>query len=251
MRTRTPYGWIPILVLLPLALPPVSDAGGQTGETSLRGRVISASDREPLANVEVALAHASRTTLTDEDGAFVLQDVPAGAALLQVHLLGRTSEAVEVEVAAGRPTTLLLVLDTHVVPLPGITVRVERRGAVGKLAGFHRRMGREHGQFITREEIEERDPLRTSDLVRLVPGLMLARRAPGPPSVRTSRHPQGCRIQYWLDGIPVPGFELDYVPPQDIDGIEIYRGISEVPARFRRPETCAAVVIWTRDPGAP
>lgn len=143
-----------------------------------------------------------------------------------------------------------------------LDVTVRRPPVRGKLAGFYRRMERGAGSYVTREEIEERDPFRLTDVVQLVPGFTTARYADGSGRREgridrsvTFHELQGCRIQYWLDGMPIPkvtGFDLDDVPPRDVAGIEVYRGASETPARFqRRGSTCGVVVIWTRDPSMP
>ena len=61
----------------------------------------------------------------------------------------------------------------------------------------------------------------------------------------------GCVLQYYVDGLFMsPGsFSVDDIVPADLEAIEIFRGPSEVPARFRGRETgCGLVVIWTREP---
>ena len=41
------------------------------------------------------------------------------------------------------------------------------------------------------------------------------------------------------------GEMLDRVSPQDIEMIEVYRGVAEIPARYK-DDSCAAIAIWTR-----
>lgn len=161
-------------------------------------------------------------------------------------------------VRAG-PERPRLPADSAVVELAPLDVRVSPRPRRAKMAGFHRRRSRGPGEFITRGEIERRDPTRLSDMLRLRAGVGTARRGDGSGrgTVVMRRSAAmgsygGCRVRYWIDGAPLPAssrFALDELPPRDVQGIEIYRGPSEIPARFnRRGSQCGVVVVWTRDP---
>ena len=60
-----------------------------------------------------------------------------------------------------------------------------------------------------------------------------------------------CQPYYIIDGQYQPGFELDLIPPNDIEGIELYKGSSETPPQFNRMNAvCGVIVVWTRDPEA-
>lgn len=149
--------------------------------------------------------------------------------------------------------------DSVIYEVRSLDVSVRYRPVRGKLAGFYRRLHRGAGRYITREQIEDRDPFRLTDLVHLVPGFQTVEFGDGSGRrhARIGRSQvleslQRCSVQYWLDGTPIPprtGFELDAVSPRDVAGIEVYRGASETPARFQRQGAmCGVVVIWTRDP---
>lgn len=164
--------------------------------------------------------------------------------------------------AVPRPALADSVARPAPIPLPPLTVRADRSRGSGKLRGFERRRVRHPaGVFVGRAEIERRDPRRTSDLLRGVAGVTPGR-APagvGRPRLRMDRTPvrpgrRPCRVRYFVDGIPLPkdgGFRVDDLPPEDVEAVEVYRGVSEVPPRFqRRGDRCGVVVIWTRAPGA-
>jgi hypothetical protein len=58
-----------------------------------------------------------------------------------------------------------------------------------------------------------------------------------------------CDTQFFLDGAAMAADPavLDNLSPQNIEGIEIYRGASETPSEFDFGRTsCGAIVIWTR-----
>lgn len=144
--------------------------------------------------------------------------------------------------------------------LPGLEVEARRGRRPGKMVGFHRRR-RHHpaGIFVVREEIERRDPRQVSDLLRGIAGVTPTRRPAGTADRRirmdrTARLPgrPGCRVRFFVDGAPLPkdgAFRVDGIPPEDVQGIEVYRGVSEVPSRFRRQgDRCGVVVVWTREP---
>ena len=56
-----------------------------------------------------------------------------------------------------------------------------------------------------------------------------------------------CPIQYYVDGVATTGLNIDDVLPRDVEGLEIYRGSSEIPPSFNRGTAlCGVIVIWTR-----
>lgn len=239
---------IPLLALLGLGVVPPIVAQAPTA--ALSGRVTDRVTERPVEGARVWVVGSDLQTWTDTEGRFSLRRVPAGLRFLRVDFLGTVSRGLRVRLHEGREHAVAFRVDVGVVPLPPLRVAVEGP-PVGKLAGFHHRRERGLGVFFTREEIQRRAPLETSDLFRTVPGIRVGpheaiRRTP----TAFTRGPRSCAVEYFLDGVPVPGFHVDDVPPEDIDGIEVYRGPSEVPPAFRRRLTCAAVVIWTRDPGS-
>ncbi len=152
--------------------------------------------------------------------------------------------------------------DSAVVRLEPLDVRVGPPSRRGKMTGFHRRRSRGAGEFITRRDIERRDPMRLSDMVHVRAGVGTVPYGDGSGRrhVRMTRaalqeDTDRCRVQYWIDGVPFRGvnrFELDELSPADVQGIEIYRGPSEIPPRFnRRGSSCGVVAVWTRDPMEP
>jgi hypothetical protein len=55
----------------------------------------------------------------------------------------------------------------------------------------------------------------------------------------------------WIDGQRAPGMEIDEIPLNDIEGIELYNGPSTTPAEFWQANgsQCGTIVVWTRLPG--
>jgi hypothetical protein len=60
-----------------------------------------------------------------------------------------------------------------------------------------------------------------------------------------------CTVSMYVDGQPYPNGNVDDFPPLSIEGIEVYKSASEIPAAFRtRDAMCGLIAIWTRDPDA-
>lgn len=229
---------------------------------SLEGRVIDARTDRPIVGATVTAINAGSEvaeTVTDPEGRFLFAELKPGEHTIRLRFGGRPVEPWTIRLPAGHHTEILasVVLDdatrtegAPVAELPPLEVQIEGESRPGKLRGFYERRGRAHGHFISAPEIRERAPLRTSDLMRGVPGLIVTRDPGGRPGIRIARS-RGCAVEFYVDGAPAPGLSIDDIPPGDIDGLEIYRAVSEVPVQYRRPTTCAAILIWTRNPGGP
>jgi outer membrane receptor protein involved in Fe transport len=86
-------------------------------------------------------------------------------------------------------------------------------------------------------------------MFRATPGVVVRGSGYGGYALRMTRGM--CQPHYIIDGQYQPGFELDLIPPADIEGIELYRGSSETPPQFNLMNAmCGVVVVWTRDPEA-
>ncbi|MFW6191924.1 MAG: hypothetical protein ACOC83_00445 [Gemmatimonadota bacterium] len=212
----------------------------------LAGLVVAGPDELPLAGAEVRIVAGSASAVTDSAGRFFLVTPPAPRIFLVVTHDGLRAGPVDVELPPEGPVRLRIAPDA--VPLPTIDVAVERRPAAdGRLAGFHRRLRRGHGHFVTREQIDRGNPSRLSHMFRQLPGLTVVRQEFGGTIV--SDRPD-CRLEFFVDGMRSSFLRIDALRPGDVAGIEVYHGTSRVPPRFVRHDYCGAVVVWTRVPGS-
>lgn len=239
---------------------------------SLGGVVVEAASRVPISGATVRVAGAEETVVTDGEGRFILYELLPGRRMLVVSYLGQATRPravqlvgdrhAEIEVTVelaeftgGRPSSEGLPDRDAVIPLEDLDVDVEGTIPIGKLHGFYSRMEDGDGVFIDREEILERDPSRPSDLLREVAGIRINPSTFERESVIPTRGRQGqfrsCDLLYFLDGLEVPGFDVDDIPTRDLAGIEIYRSLAEIPPQFRRRGICAVILLWTRDPSIP
>ncbi len=233
-----------------------------TSLASLGGRIVDAGSGKAVAGASVRVVGSDGIAVTDREGTFILYALRPGQAIIQILFRGRPVEPRSVDLDAGRHTEVRITLSVprgeaapagpdpgSVLELEPLEVVVRREAPVGKLRGFYQRREIGLGTFITRDEIRARAPFQTSDLLRSLPGVFVSRADFDRPRLRLSGG--RCEVDYFLDGVPAYGLSIDDITPDDIDGIELYRGPAEVPIAYRQATTCAAVLIWTRDPGRP
>ena len=148
-------------------------------------------------------------------------------------------------------------LASQVALLAVVLEAVEVAGNKGSgIPGFDRRKKSGFGTYITREDIEKRGAINTSDLFRTIPGVQVMWNGTGY-TVQMTRSSAGyCPVQYYIDGAPflsTGGDDMDQiVQPQDIQAIEVYKGPTETPAEFQGggSAACGTIVIWTRRGGS-
>ncbi len=114
--------WTALLFLLAMGQPPAArpDSIGE-----VRGRVIDAESRAPVAAAAVVVRGTRIGTLTGADGRYVLSGVPAGRPTLVVSRVGYTPATREVTVAAGERTTLDVALTAGGTQLTTVRVAAE------------------------------------------------------------------------------------------------------------------------------
>jgi hypothetical protein len=218
----------------------------------------------PLPGVELTIANTTLRVVTNDSGEFLFDLPPTGRLRVSARHLGFKPADKGLKLDAGDAKQLDFELEG--VPEQLDSVLVLGRGGGGRLAEFWNRRMVGVGAFITRADIERRKPYRTSDLLRTIsgvhmtggsdgldrPNIQMGRNAPSPVA-RNGTQALGadCRVNYYLDGMWLsPGtFHLDDIAPSSVEAVEIFRGPSEVPAKFRQRETaCGLIVIWTREP---
>ena len=126
---------------------------------------------------------------------------------------------------------------------------VGHRNLTGRMAGFYQRKDRGMGHYVTRDEIERRNPPNLTDMFRMIPGARVDSRG-GRNQIRF-RGSQ-CAPLTWLDGTPLFAgeFDLDAISPRSVEGMEIYSGPSSVPTEFLGTRaissSCGTILLWSR-----
>jgi hypothetical protein len=118
------------------------------------------------------------------------------------------------------------------------------------LRDFQERRTQGRGQFYTHDQIVARNTLRTSEVLRGARGVRLQRLRSGGNGVRFASYSKNpnCIPNLWLDGQLVRDMEVDDVPANQIEAMELYESWASTPAAFSQGATlpCGTIVIWTR-----
>jgi hypothetical protein len=274
----------PLLMALAATLLATGMAHAQaqgTRTTVVIGRVVDDETEQAIAGARVKLLRESgaliRTTVTNPDGFFRFELSDGGWHRLSADRIG-FQEAVSPAFSVERrhETTVEIRLAADAILLAPLEI-VARRAAQGNptLSGFYYRMERGLGHFISREDIARRGASHVVDLLVSAPGVRIqrARRGGGWTVYMSRALPAvgGCPTQVFIDGMlmnrrlasvnrdalgqPISvdfvedvDFSIDeLVSPTIIEGIEVYHGLSGVPAEFVNADSrCGVVLIWTR-----
>jgi hypothetical protein len=174
-----------VIALAGIAIPAQLSAQTMGG---LHGRVLDMMTDVAVAAARVELLDSRQrrvaTALSDSAGAFRVPSVRPGEYVLRAEALGyRAVTTPTVQVAAEEATEVIVRLGVDVVSLAPLEILARPQpvhreiGVVGFMERGERRMG---GVFIMREEIEERQPDRVSELLRMAGGFTILDGRRGP-----------------------------------------------------------------------
>ncbi|MFV2074347.1 MAG: carboxypeptidase-like regulatory domain-containing protein, partial [Thermoanaerobaculales bacterium] len=257
-------------------------------QPALVGEVLQLGTRVPLEGASVELVDSTGAsvarTLSGADGAFRIVLDEGGTLRVRIERLGYASalsEPLDLTNGARRVEVLLpeepIEIDPIVVVVEGRVDKLEREG-------FYARALTRPGVFMRRDDVDALDPVRTSDLLGRAPGVLVRSFSSLRPRVvfRMLALTEGeqCWASLFIDGelvqvggvrneAPRPGEESqqgvvkiwplddeipksvdEFVRPQEIEAVEMYRRPELVPQRFvGLGARCGAIVIWTREAG--
>jgi hypothetical protein len=195
----------------------------------------------PIGGAEIRLFGVNLVVTSAPDGTFSFGRVKAGKYQMMFRKIGFTGEMAEVDVLGSDTTSVAMQLERIITQLG--TVTVVDSGAKGKAAanGFNERKLSgiaPQRQFVTAADIDRLKPVRMVDLLN-----------------RMSDRARACMNgTIYLDGLQLSNNGvalLNSLQPSEIEGVEVYAGPGQIPARFNatasngRPPGCI-VVIWTK-----
>lgn len=251
MRSHTPS-----IALVLVAAAAASAAPRPLAAQVVVGIVIEHTTGDPMPDVAVQLlepeGRAVATTLSDGDGRFRLAAPRAGVWRIAAERVGYgRAEADSLDVPERGTLNVEIRMAVQPVALDSaIIVTAESSFANAEIEGFHQRrvQGSGFGHFIYGEAIRRGSGGRPTDLLRSVPGVRINSNRYGTGSIIHMR--AGCVPALFVDGMEINRFSsaesLDhYLSVQDIEGIEVYRGIPPG-VRFFDRRGCGVVLVWTR-----
>ncbi len=223
----------------------VRELQAQSPTAYVVGGVVTDNNHTPIPSAELTLTRKGqrpREARTGKDGRFVFADVGAGAASVTARRLGYKALTIDVDVTALTIATPMgFALDVVATELDPVAISM----ASHRLRDFNvHKANPSFGRFFGQAEIEKRRPTHVTDLFRTVPGVALT--AAGIGNMVKLR---GCKPTVWVDGIRLPGAEVDeVVNAPDIAGIELYTSWAGLPAEYKDQETqaCGVIVLWSK-----
>jgi hypothetical protein len=96
----------------------------RSGTGTLVGLAVDLEDQGPLEGVHVVLEDLDVGTFTDENGRFLLGEIPLGRHILRAEMLGRHSVIDTIRIRPDRPLQMEIRLPPEALEVPGITVEV-------------------------------------------------------------------------------------------------------------------------------
>jgi hypothetical protein len=194
---------------------------------------------------------------TDTKGSFRLFTPELDTATIAIRRPGFSPIEALISARNRQWDTVVVELEQLSQRLPGVRVEDVRDMKREGLKGFEERVNKGvSGLFITRSDIVERNSIRLSDVLQTRRGISLVKIGSNRYGVRFATY-QGtrgaaCIPDMWVDGQRARGMEIDDLPANTVEGIELYDSFSLVPFQFAHSANavpCGTIVVWTRPPG--
>lgn len=246
-----------LLAALVLTAPPLQ-------AQQLAGVVLDSISQQPVVGARLVLLDSTGAALavkvTSTDGAFSFKLPRMGEYRLLVSRIGYPSIATK-RFVVDSAFTARVSLTLPSTPLTLDTVKVVASGTEQRLqyladAGFYRRRQIGFGHFLTRAEIEKRDPLFMSDLLHDMPGVRVTCCDITMRAANTMFMRGKCQPSVVLDGVVLraggvgsPGdLSLnDLINPFNVEALEVYPGPEGVPVQYAGYlSPCGAIIVWSR-----
>lgn len=141
-----------------MALLPSPARAQETGTVS--GTVVDAATQQPLAGVQVYVAGSSRSAMSDQQGRFLILNVPAGSHEVRASLIGYSQGSQRVTVEAGQTATVSFVLSVTAIGIDELVIT-----ATGQ-----QQRRRESGSAITTLSTEKLELAPVTNMSQLIQG---------------------------------------------------------------------------------
>jgi hypothetical protein len=253
MEGRIPVPWdTDFLILMERVAEVPEETTGQ-----LFGQVFEEETGTAIPAVDIFVTGSGTARiLSNPQGRFYLAAVEPGEVEVRFERLGFEPRTVRVDVEEGRTVEIYATMSARAIELEPIEVTVASRYL--QRSGFYRRAQSTVGEHFTFRDIEALNPMLVGDILRRVPGVRVVSEPLGVGAEAISgRRPTGiesaeCRLRPYFNGVPLADFDIELVPPHEIEALEVYQG-ANVPIGYidefqADGPTCGVVLIWSRDP---
>lgn len=217
------------------------------------GRVLDATTQQPIGGARLSSPAFGGVATTDSLGRFDIAGIPSGIVRIfitapqfpRANLTLAFASGEQMERILELDSTMTFDADTAARRLPQVTVEAEPLPPVW-LRDFERRRTAGRGQYLTRGDIDRRNPARLADVVQTLRGVTLDCGGGGSSChIRMVRAPMRCYPEYWVDG-QLNNAWGPLIPIRDVEALEVYTGPSDTPGEFSGARSgCGTIVIWT------
>ena len=245
MRTARALAAAVVPLLGPIVSPPHAAA-----QSAISGVVRDARTSRPVVGATISLLSYDGASVTQGEGTFRLPVAGAGRFVVETRHIAYATRTDTILLAEGRNAVVAIRLVETALELPPIVIETRSRRLDD--AGFFARRERGIGTFLTRDDMNAQNARHVSDVFARVPGLRRAMLPDGGSRIDSrggKMITRRCEMQYFIDGVrsELGAAGVDGIPIEVVEGVEIYRGGSEVPMQFDSgTAACGAVVVWTR-----
>jgi TonB-dependent SusC/RagA subfamily outer membrane receptor len=219
--------------------------GKPVKQSTITGRVADSTAGRPLAGANVAIVGTQHTTVTRDDGGFVLSGVPAGTHTLRASMIGYAPQQQEVTVAEGATVTVEFSLPPRAIQIEDLVVvgygTQKRRDLTGSIASVQGDELRSASEPTVSAALEGKAAGLTV-MSSGVPGSDATFRIRGTSTIGNSNP------LVVIDGVPtMTGF--NQLNPKDIESIEVLKDASAT-AIYGSRGANGVVIITTKSGSA-
>lgn len=187
---------------------------------------------------------------TDAKGGFRLYTADLDTLTITIRRLGYNVVSAVLRSRNRQWDTVMVEMEELPQRLAAAEVRAASATRRNGLRDFDERRAQGRGQFFDHTAIMSRNTLRTSEVLRGARGVRLQRLRSGGSGVRFASYSKtpNCLPNLWLDGQLVRDMEVDDIPANQIEAIELYESWASTPSVFSQGATlpCGTIVIWSR-----
>jgi TonB-dependent receptor len=214
-----------ILFLLPLFLLTGTVLSAQNGVVT--GKVLDKAENLGLPGANVYIKGVSTGTVTDIDGAFLLNSVSPGEHILVVSYLSYRTEELTIEVNAGAVTDVSVKMTPEAFMGEVVVVTAQARGQV---KAINQQLNSESiANIVSADRIQELPDVNAAEAIARLPGIGINRSGgEGQKIVIRGMEPKFAAIT--VNGVSLPSnsstdrsVDLSLISPELLDGIEVFK----------------------------
>lgn len=208
-----------------------------------------------LKGARVSMNEGKIVGVTNGEGYVELENIPPGAHIVSVSFDKYSGEVFPLNFSEEETIEIELGLERAPVEMEGIEIVEERIEPSLERRGFYERKASGVGRYLTKEEMDEKGKILLSDALRGVSGVQVIT-YDGIKAAVSRRRGMLCPLRVYINGSTLGGriisnssvqvVDLDSQALEEIAGIEVYVGPSEIPVQYAQYNQCGVILIWTR-----